>query len=60
MYAKGEGVRRDELKAYEYFRRVANLHADDAPGSPQAPYVANAFVELGGVLPAAAFPTPRW
>jgi TPR repeat protein len=47
MYAKGEGVRRDELKAYEYFRRVANLHADDAPGSPQAPYVASAFVELG-------------
>jgi TPR repeat protein len=47
MYAKGEGVRRDDLKAYEYFRRVANLHADDAPGSPQAPYVSSAFVELG-------------
>ncbi|BBF92530.1 tetratricopeptide repeat protein [Blastochloris tepida] len=48
MYADGDGVRRDELKAYEYFRRIANLHADDAPGSPQAPFVANAFVELGG------------
>lgn len=47
MYAEGDGVRRDELKAYEYFRRIANQHADDAPGSPQAPFVANAFVELG-------------
>jgi hypothetical protein len=48
MYADGDGVRRDDLKAFEYFRRVANLHADEAPGSPQAPFVANAFVALGG------------
>ena len=47
MYAEGDGVHRDELKAYEYFRRIANQHADDAPGSPQAPFVASAFVELG-------------
>lgn len=48
MYAEGDGVRRDELKAFEYFRRVANQNSEESPGSPQAPYVANAFVELGG------------
>lgn len=48
MYAEGDGVRRDELKAFEYFRQVANQRADAPPGTPQAPFVARAFVELGG------------
>lgn len=47
MYAEGDGVQRDDLRAFEYFRRVASSHADDSPGTPQARFVANAFVALG-------------
>jgi TPR repeat protein len=47
MYAKGEGVPQDDLRAFEYFSRVANSHADDRPDTPQARAVANAFVALG-------------
>jgi TPR repeat protein len=47
MYAEGDGVPRDELRAFEYFRRIANGHADDYPGTTQARFVANAFVALG-------------
>lgn len=47
MYAEGEGVPRDDLRAFEYFRRIASSHADDIPGTTQARFVANAFVALG-------------
>jgi hypothetical protein len=47
MYAEGEGVPRDDLRAFEYFRRIANSHADDNPDTRQARFVANAFVALG-------------
>jgi TPR repeat protein len=47
MYAEGEGVPRDDLRAFEYFRRIADSHADDNPGTTQARFVANAFVALG-------------
>ena len=47
MYAKGEGVPHCDLRAFEYFTRIANSHADDYPDAPQAPFVANAFVALG-------------
>jgi exopolysaccharide production negative regulator len=47
MYAEGDGVARDDLRAFEYFRRIANSHADDNPATPQARFVANAFVALG-------------
>jgi TPR repeat protein len=47
MYAEGEGVAQDDLKAFDYFRRIANSHADDNPDTPQARFVANAFVALG-------------
>lgn len=47
MYAEGDGVQEDDLKAFEYFNELIEAHADDAPSSPQAPYVANAFVEVG-------------
>ena len=48
MYAEGDGVAENDLKAFQYFSRIANAHADEAPGSPQAPFVASAFVALGG------------
>jgi TPR repeat protein len=47
MYAEGEGVPRNDLRAFEYFRRIADSHADDNPGTAQARFVANAFVALG-------------
>jgi TPR repeat protein len=47
MYATGEGMPRCDLRAFEYFSRIANGHADDYPDGPQAPFVANAFVALG-------------
>jgi len=47
MYADGDGVPRDDLRAFNYFSQVANSHPDEAPGTPQARFVANAFVALG-------------
>jgi uncharacterized protein len=47
MYAEGDGVAHDDLKAFEYFRHIADNHADDSPDTPQARFVANAFVALG-------------
>jgi len=47
MYAEGEGVERSDMRAFEYFSRIANAYADDSPGTPQARFVANAFVALG-------------
>ncbi|MFD1330936.1 tetratricopeptide repeat protein [Methylopila musalis] len=47
MYAEGDGVERDQLKAFDYFSQIANAHADDAPDTVQARFVANAFVALG-------------
>jgi TPR repeat protein len=48
MYADGDGVPRDDLRAFNYFNQIANSHPDEAPGTPQARFVANAFVALGG------------
>jgi hypothetical protein len=47
MYADGVGVTQDDLRAFEYFSRIANAHAEDSPSAPQAGIVANAFVALG-------------
>jgi TPR repeat protein len=47
MYADGDGVTQDDLRAFEYFSRIANAHAEDSPSAPQAAVVANAFVALG-------------
>jgi hypothetical protein len=47
MYADGDGVTQDDLRAFEYFSRIANQHAEDSPSAPQAAIVANAFVSLG-------------
>jgi exopolysaccharide production negative regulator len=47
MYADGDGVPHDDLRAFNYFSQIANTHPDEAPGTPQARFVANAFVALG-------------
>ena len=47
MYADGDGVAQNDLRAFEYFSKIANQHAEDNPSAPQAGIVANAFVALG-------------
>jgi hypothetical protein len=47
MYANGDGVAQDDLRAFDYFSGIANAHAEDSPSAPQAAIVANAFVALG-------------
>jgi hypothetical protein len=47
MYADGEGVRRDDLKAYEHFSQIVNRHAETSPDAPHSRMVAHAFVALG-------------
>ena len=47
MYADGDGVQHDDLRAFEYFSRLADQHADESPDSPNAPVVSSAFVALG-------------
>ncbi len=47
MYAEGDGVPRDDLRAFDYFSRIADEHADESPQVPQARIVAYAFVQLG-------------
>jgi TPR repeat protein len=47
MYAEGDGVPQDDLRAFDYYTRIANSHADDNPQGPQARFVASAFVALG-------------
>lgn len=46
MYAAGDGVARDDLRAFSYFSEIARKHAADSPFSAQAAIVANAFVAL--------------
>lgn len=48
MYKDGDGVGRDDLKAYQNFSQIVRLRADENPDSPQARMVAQAFVALGG------------
>jgi TPR repeat protein len=47
MYANGNGVAQNDMRAFEYFSKIANSHADELPGTQQAHIVANAFVALG-------------
>jgi hypothetical protein len=47
MYAAGDGVPHDDLRAFNYFSQIATAHRDEMPGTAQAHIVANAFVALG-------------
>jgi TPR repeat protein len=64
MYADGEGVKRDDIRAFEYFQKFADSHADDNPATARARFVANAFVALGhyyleGIPNSAVTPSPE-
>jgi uncharacterized protein len=63
MYADGDGVPKNSLRAFEFFSRLTRAHGDDVPGTPQARFVANAFVSLGqfyleGIPDSAVKPDP--
>jgi uncharacterized protein len=47
MYADGDGVKQNHQLAFEYFRGIADSHADEVPGTKPAVFVAKAFVEIG-------------
>jgi len=48
MYMKGEGVPRSDVRAFRYFGKIANSHAEDSSfDSPNASIVASAIVTVG-------------
>lgn len=47
IYAKGDGVPRDDLKAYDYFSQIAASYDEDNPDRRDLAIVSNAFVALG-------------
>lgn len=47
MYADGDGVQHDDLKAFEYFSKLADQNAEESPDSSNAPVISSAFVALG-------------
>jgi TPR repeat protein len=48
MYMKGEGVPRSDVRAFGYFGKIANSHAEDSSfDSPNASIVASAIVAVG-------------
>lgn len=47
MYADGDGVSRDDAKAYDYFSKLVEHFSDDDPDPRELSMVANAFVSVG-------------
>lgn len=48
LYASGDGVPANDLKAFEYFSKIADENADAIPGTADGRIVGSAFVALGG------------
>lgn len=47
IYASGDGVPRDDLKAYEYFSQIVTKYDDDNPSRRDLAIVSSSFVALG-------------
>jgi exopolysaccharide production negative regulator len=47
LYAVGDGVKKDDAKAFYFYQQIANQRADISPVSPVSKYVAESFVALG-------------
>jgi TPR repeat protein len=47
MYADGDGVARDDYRAYEYFSQIVAEYNDDDPRGRESVLVSSAFVALG-------------
>jgi len=50
MYANGDGVTRDDSKAFDYYSRIVEHFADDDPDPNERVMASNAFVEVGRYL----------
>ena len=59
MYADGDGVARDDAKAYEYFSQIVDHFADDEPDPRERSMAANAFVAVGVYLRDGLSPAQR-
>ncbi|WP_040581015.1 tetratricopeptide repeat protein [Methyloferula stellata] len=47
MYADGDGVPHDDIKAYEYFSQIVDTYDEDNPNRREVSVVASAFVAVG-------------
>lgn len=47
MYADGDGVVRDDAKAYDYFSKIVDHFAEEEPDPRERSMAANAFVAVG-------------
>jgi len=47
MYADGDGVPHDDLKAFEFFSRIADASTDDGPDPQNSAVLGSAFTALG-------------
>lgn len=47
MYESGEGVQKDDVRAFGYFSRIADENANTPPRSLEADIVAQSFVKVG-------------
>jgi hypothetical protein len=47
LYADGDGVKPNDMKAFQLFSGIANARADESRDSPNAGVVAKSFVALG-------------
>jgi uncharacterized protein len=47
MYANGDGVPRDDSKAYEYFNKLVEAYDEDQPEQQNVSAIADAFVAVG-------------
>jgi TPR repeat protein len=47
IYAAGDGVPRDDLKAYDYFSQIVGAYDEDDPNWRDKSIVSNAFVAIG-------------
>ncbi|WOJ88191.1 tetratricopeptide repeat protein [Methylocapsa polymorpha] len=47
IYASGDGVPRDDVKAYDYFSQIVVNYDEDSPNRRDLPIVASAFVAVG-------------
>jgi hypothetical protein len=64
MYAKGDGVPRDDSKAYHYFNQVVQGYDEDKPDWQDASAISDAFVAVGvyclnGIANSEVGPDPR-
>ena len=50
MYAEGDGVPKDDYKAFKIFGEIINAEQDDTSSSPNAAYVASSVTALGDYM----------